>query len=136
VVIIIIATNDYHDQYHDHIHDLIMILSLYNHDHVHDHVMMMTIDQVIMNILRGDVARLQRCTAITTSSEEMISRLYLYICFVLVLYLFFMLVLYLSCICLCVGFVFVLYLFLCIFAITTSSEEMISRCGILSLYLY
>ena len=27
-----------------------------------------------MNILRGDVARLQRCTAITTSSEEMISR--------------------------------------------------------------
>merc|ERR1719264_1376705 len=27
-----------------------------------------------MNILRGDVARLQRCTAITTASEEMISR--------------------------------------------------------------
>jgi len=31
-------------------------------------------ETVIMNILRGDVARLQRCTAITTSSEEMISR--------------------------------------------------------------
>jgi len=31
-------------------------------------------ETVIMNILRGDVARLQRCTAITTASEEMISR--------------------------------------------------------------
>ena len=35
-----------------------------------------------MNILRGDVARLQRCTAITTSSEEMISRWDLSLCFV------------------------------------------------------
>ena len=27
-----------------------------------------------MNILRGDIARLQRCTSITTASEDMISR--------------------------------------------------------------
>merc|ERR1712025_717516 len=31
-------------------------------------------ETVIMNILRGDIARLQRCTAITTSSDEMIPR--------------------------------------------------------------
>jgi len=31
-------------------------------------------ETVIMNILRGDIARLQRCTSITTSSEDMISR--------------------------------------------------------------
>merc|ERR1719244_2244822 len=31
-------------------------------------------ETVLMNILRGDIARLQRCTSITTSSEDMISR--------------------------------------------------------------
>jgi cytoplasmic tRNA 2-thiolation protein 1 len=31
-------------------------------------------ETVIMNILRGDIARLQRCTAITTASDDMISR--------------------------------------------------------------
>ena len=31
-------------------------------------------ETVVMNILRGDIARLQRCTAITTSSDEMIPR--------------------------------------------------------------
>merc|ERR1712013_696106 len=31
-------------------------------------------ETVIMNILRGDIARLRRCTLITTSSEDMISR--------------------------------------------------------------
>ncbi|CAG0892334.1 unnamed protein product [Darwinula stevensoni] len=31
-------------------------------------------ETVVMNILRGDIARLQRCTAITTGSEGMISR--------------------------------------------------------------
>ena len=31
-------------------------------------------ETVVMNILRGDIARLQRCTAITTRSDEMIAR--------------------------------------------------------------
>lgn len=31
-------------------------------------------ETVLMNILRGDVARLQRCTAVTTCSEDTIKR--------------------------------------------------------------